>query len=267
MPQTVEISDTVCDFRCSPNIPDTVCEIRGTRERASSRRCRHPRRCFRVSALGWSHYVTLLAVTNPDARRVYEIEAADNGWSVRELKRQLDSSLYERLALSRDKPGPPMTRDGVSDFGQRSVVLEFAWRNGSRVSHGSTGFKRVPARAGSTTSRARSFRFDDSQPRRLVFYNRLLRCYVLIDLKRGKLTHQDLGQMQMYVNYFDRYVKTDDELPTVGILLCDRKKDAIVELTLPEDANIYASKYQLYLPSKQELAEQLAMVRREVEAG
>ena len=101
-----------------------------------------------------------------------------------------------------------------------------------------------------------------------MFYNRLLRCYVPIDLNRpGKLTHQDLGQMQMYVNYFDRYVKTDDELPTIGFLLCDRKKDAIVELTLPEDANIYASKYQLYLPSKEELAEQLAMVRREVEGG
>ena len=84
----------------------------------------------------------------------------------------------------------------------------------------------------------------------LVFYNRLLRCYVLIDLKRGEMTHQDLGQMQMYVNYFDRYVKTEDELPTVGIVLCGSKNDAVVELTLPDDANIYASKYQLYLPSK-----------------
>ena len=127
--------------------------------------------------LGWSHYVTLLSVTDPEARRFYEIEAADNGWSVR----------------------------------------------------------------------AR-------------------RCYVLIDLKTGKLTHQDLGQMQMYVNYFDRYVKTDDELPTVGILLCDRTNDAVVKLTLPEDANIYASKYQLYLPSREELADQVAGVRREIEA-
>ena len=100
-----------------------------------------------------------------------------------------------------------------------------------------------------------------------MFYNRLLRCYVPIDLKPGKLTHQDLGQMQMYVNYFDRYVKTDDELPTVGSCSATARNDAIVELTLPEDANIYASKYQLYLPSKQELAEQLAMVRREVEGG
>ena len=99
----------------------------------------------------------------------------------------------------------------------------------------------------------------------LVFYNRLLRCYVLIDLKRGELSHRDLGQMQMYVNYFDRHVKTDEELPTVGILLCDRKNDAVVELTLPDDTNIYASKYQLYLPSKQQLAAQLESVRRELE--
>ena len=100
-----------------------------------------------------------------------------------------------------------------------------------------------------------------------MFYNRLLRCYVLIDLKTGKLTHQDLGQIQMYVNYFDRYVKIDGELPTVGILLCDDKNDAVVELTLPEDANIYASKYQLYLPSKEELADQVARVRREANGG
>ena len=98
----------------------------------------------------------------------------------------------------------------------------------------------------------------------LVFYNRLLRCYVLIDLKRGEITHQDLGQMQMYVNYFDRYMKTDEELPTVGILLCGSKNDAVVELTLPEDANIYASKYQLYLPSKQELTAQLESIQKQL---
>lgn len=91
----------------------------------------------------------------------------------------------------------------------------------------------------------------------LVFFNRLLRCYVLIDLKIGKLTHQDLGQMQMYVNYFDRHVKLPEENPTVGILLCKLKNDALVELTLPKDANIYASQYQLYLPSKEELQQKL----------
>ncbi len=91
----------------------------------------------------------------------------------------------------------------------------------------------------------------------LVFYNRLLRCHVLIDLKVGKLRHQDLGQMQMYVNYFDRFVRTCGESPTIGIVLCHNKNNAVVELTLPEDANIYASKYQLYLPSKEQLREQL----------
>ncbi len=231
--------------------------------------------------LGWSHYVTLLSVTNPDARRFYEIEAADNGWSVRELKRQLDSSLYERLALSRDKHEVRrLAREGqvvekASDLIKDPVVLEFL------------GLEERPAYSESDLEtaiidrlqqfllelgkgflfegRQKRFSFDDSHFFvDLVFYNRLLRCYVLIDLKPGKLTHQDLGQMQMYVNYFDRYVKTEDELPTVGILLCNRKNEAVVELTLPEDANIYASKYQLYLPSKQELAEQLAIVRREV---
>ena len=232
--------------------------------------------------LGWSHYVTLLSVDDADARRFYEIEAADGGWSVRELKRQLDSSLYERLALSRDKQEVRrLAREGqvvekAADLVKDPVVLEFL------------GLEERPAYSESELETAiidrlqqfllelgKGFLFEARQKRfsfdnrhffvDLVFYNRLLRCYALIDLKRGELTHQDLGQMQMYVNYFDRHVKTGDELPTVGILLCDRKNDAIVELTLPEDANIYASKYQLYLPSKQELAAQLADVRREIE--
>ena len=232
--------------------------------------------------LGWSHYVTLLSVTDPEARRFYEIEAADTGWSVRELKRQLDSSLYERLALSRDKHEVRrLAREGqvvekASDLIKDPVVLEFL------------GLEETPAYSESDLetalidrlqqfllelgkgflfeARQKRFSFDDSHFFvDLVFYNRLLRCYVLIDLKTGKPTHQDLGQMQMYVNYFDRYVKTDDELPTVGILLCDRTNDAVVELTLPEDANIYASKYQLYLPSREELADQVARVRREIE--
>ena len=97
----------------------------------------------------------------------------------------------------------------------------------------------------------------------LVFYNRLLRCYVLIDLKIGRLTHQDLGQMQMYVNYFDRYVKTPDEHPTVGMILCKQKRAALVELTLPKDANIHASQYQLYLPSKEDLKQRLLEWARE----
>ncbi len=232
-------------------------------------------------SLGWSHYVTLLSVTNPEARRFYEIEAAENAWSVRELKRQLDSSLYERLALSRDKHEVRrLAREGqvvekASDLIKDPVVLEFL------------GLEEKPAYSENDLETAiidrlqqfllelgKGFLFEARQKRfsfdgrhffvDLVFYNRLLRCYVLIDLKRGELAHQDLGQMQMYVNYFDRHVRTDGELPTIGILLCDRKNEAVVELTLSEDANIYASKYQLYLPSREELADQVARVRREI---
>ena len=115
-------------------------------------------------------------------------------------------------------------------------------------------------------ARQKRFTFDnDHFYVDLVFYNRLLRCYVLIDLKRDKLTHQDLGQMQMYVNHFDRHVKTDDEASTIGIVLCHRKNDALVELTLPDDANIYASKYQLYLPSKEELKQKLESITQDLE--
>ena len=107
-------------------------------------------------------------------------------------------------------------------------------------------------------SRQKRFTFDaDNFYVDLVFYNRILRCYVLIDLKIGKLTHENLGQMQMYVNYFNREVKLDDENPTIGIILCKTKNDALVRLTLPENANIYASQYQLYLPSKEELKRKL----------
>ena len=99
----------------------------------------------------------------------------------------------------------------------------------------------------------------------LVFYNRLLRCYVLIDLKIGKLTHQDLGQMQMYVNYFDRYVKTEKESSTIGIILCQKNREALVKITLPKDANIHAKEYRLYLPSKEELKRKLLVWTKEID--
>ena len=231
--------------------------------------------------LGWSHYVTLLTIDNADVRRFYEIEAAQNQWSVRELKRQIASSLYERLALSRDKDEirrlatKGQVVEKASDLIKDPLVLEFLDLEEKpvyseteletaiidRLQH----FLLELGKGFLFEARQKRFTFDNSHFRvDLVFYNRLLRCYVLIDLKRGELTHQDLGQMQMYVNYFDRYVKTDDELPTIGIVLCGRKNDAVVELTLPKDANIYASKYQLYLPSKQELVAQLESIQREL---
>jgi len=224
--------------------------------------------------LGWTHYVTLLTISNPDERRFYEIEARENSWGARELERQITSSLYERLALSRDKEGiKALSQNGLviekpSDVVKNPYVLEFLdLAEKSAYSEHALETAIINRLEHFLLELGRGFLFEARQKRftfendhfyvDLVFYNRLLRCYVLIDLKRDKLTHQDLGQMQMYVNYFDRYVKTEDELPTIGIVLCHRKHDALVELTLPKDSNIFASKYQLYLPSKEELKKQL----------
>lgn len=226
--------------------------------------------------LGWSHYVSLLTITNPEERRFYQIEAAENSWSVRELERQIDSSLYERLALGRDKDEvrrlseKGLIVEKTADLIKNPMVLEFLGLEGkptyseeeleSAIIDQLEGFLLELGKGFLFEARQKRFTFDnDHFYVDLVFYNRLLRCYVLIDLKRDKLTHQDLGQMQMYVNYFDRYVKTEEELPTIGIVLCSRKNDALVELTLPVDANIFASKYQLYLPSKEELKQQVRL--------
>ena len=224
--------------------------------------------------LGWTHYVSLLSVISPDERRFYEIEARENSWGARELERQIASSLYERLALSRDKDGiKALAQTGLvieqaSDVVKNPYVLEFlGMEEKSAYSEHELESAIIDHLEHFLLELGKGFLFEARQKRftfdndhfyvDLVFYNRLLRCYVLIDLKRDKLTHQDLGQMQMYVNYFDRYVKTEDELPTIGILLCHRKSDALVELTLPKDSNIFASKYQLYLPSKEELKKEL----------
>lgn len=221
--------------------------------------------------LSWSHYLKLMRIENPDERRFYEIEAAENNWSLRELQRQFDSSLYERLALSRDKAGvKALAQKGQivekpEDMIKDPYVLEFIGLpelpqyNESEleqrlIDHLQT-FLLELGKGFTFVGRQVRFTFDEQHFRvDLVFYNRLLRAFVLIDLKRGTLKHQDLGQMQMYVNYYDRFVKTEDENPTIGILLCTDKSDAMVEITLPEDNNqIFASKYQTYLPSKEEL--------------
>ena len=234
--------------------------------------------------LGWSHYVELLTLDNADERRFYEIEAASNQWTVRELQRQIASSLYQRLALSRDKDeirrlateGQVVER--AADLIKNPLVLEFLGLEDrphyseddleSAIIDQLESFLLELGKGFLFEARQKRFTFDNDHFRvDLVFYNRLLRCYVLIDLKRDKLAHQDLGQMQMYVNYFDRHVKLPDELPTIGILLCHRKNDALVELTLPKDANIFASKYQLYLPSKEELKAQLEQITLELEGG
>ena len=234
----------------------------------------NPNNSQRSFSLSWSHYVFLLGVKNTDERSFYEIEAAGQGWTLRELKRQFDTSLYERLALSRDQAGiRQLAVQGqlVSqphDLLKEPLVLEFlGLAEQARYSESDLEAAIVSQVEHFLLELGKGFLFEARQKRftfdddhffvDLVFYNRLLRCYVLIDLKLGKLTHQDLGQMQMYVNYFDRHVKTDAENATIGIVLCKRKHEALVEITLPKDANIHAREYQLYLPSKEELQQKL----------
>lgn len=225
-------------------------------------------------ALSWSQYVFLIGIRDENERRFYEIEAAQSGWSLPELRRPFDSSLYERLALSRDKQrvrqlaqeGHTISRP--ADLLKDPYVLEFlgldeqpAYSEGDLESAIISKLQHFLLELGKGflfEARQKRFTFDDEHYFvDLVFYNRLLRAYVLVDLKIGKLTHQDLGQMQMYVNHFDRCVKRADEHPTIGIILCKKKHDALVEITLPREANIYASEYRLYLPSKEELRQRL----------
>jgi len=232
----------------------------------------------RQPVLSWSHYVFLMPVANAEERRFYEIEAAGQGWSLRELKRQFDASLYERLALSRNRTRVRELSlrghvvDTASDAVKDSYVLEFLGLE-ERSSYSESDLERaiIDRLEHFLLELGKGFLFEARQKRisfgeehfyvDLVFYNRLLRCYVLFDLKLGKLAHKDLGQMQMYANYFDRKVKTPDENPTVGVLLCKTKNDSLVEMTLPRrNRTIFASRYQLYLPSKQELRRQIEEV-------
>ena len=225
--------------------------------------------------LSWSHYLVLMRIDNDDERRFYEIEALQQQWDYRYLSRQYNSSLYERLALSRDKDevmklaneGQIITKPG--DMLKNPIVLEFAGlEDKAAFSEDDLEEAVITKLEKFLRELGKGFLYEDRQKRftfeekhfkvDLVCYNRLLRCYVVIDFKIDEITHQDLGQMQMYVHYYDRYVKTSDENPTVGILLCKKKNDAIVELTLPEGENIYAAEYSTYLPDKSLLQSKLA---------
>ena len=224
--------------------------------------------------LSWSHYVELMGIKDPNERSFYEIESRQSDWNVRELKRQKASALYHRLALSRDKAGVKrLACEGQivtkpEDVLKNPLVLEFlgldeqaGYSESDLESAIITHLEKFLLELGKGflfEARQKRFTFDgDHYFLDLVFYNRLLRCYLVIDLKLDKLTHQDLGQMQMYVNYYDRHVKVPEENPTIGLLLCREKNDAVVELTLPKDANIHAKEYQLYLPAKELLKAKL----------
>ena len=221
--------------------------------------------------LSWSHYLKLMRISNVEERHFYEIEAAKNDWSLTEMKRQFDSSLYERLALSTNKDNVyRLSAEGqiiekASDVVKDPYVLEFLGLQElpeyseteleTRIIDHLQKFLLELGTGFAFVGRQVRFTFDEEHFKvDLVFYNRLLRCFVLFDLKIGELKHQDIGQMQMYVHYYDRKVKLEDENPTIGIILCKDKNQSIVEMTLPENNNqIFASKYQTVLPSKEML--------------
>ncbi len=225
--------------------------------------------------LSWTHYIQLLKIENDDERNFYEIEASKGNWSVRELQRQFSSSLFERLALSRDKKGVmELAKKGQIiekpiDTLKHHTVLEFLDLK-EDTSYSETDLEKaiISRIEHFMMELGKGFLFEARQKRLtfegdnfyvdLVFYNRLLRCYVLIELKIGKLTHQDIGQMQMYVNYYDRKIKTESEKPTIGIILCKEENKTVVEFTLPVDNNaIFAKEYKLILPNKEQLRKQL----------
>ena len=223
--------------------------------------------------LSWSHYLFLMKIDNLDERKFYTIEAQNNGWSLRELQRQFDTAVFERLVLSRDKKGVKelsvkgqiiaKPEDTVKD----PYVLEFlGLPEKSKYSETELEQKIIDklkhfllelGKGFTFVGRQVRFTFDDKHFRiDLVFYNRILQCFVLVDLKIGEISHQDLGQMQMYVNYYDRKVKLENENRTIGIILCRTKSETLVEMTLPENnEQIFASKYMTVLPSKEELKE------------
>ena len=228
----------------------------------------------------WTQYKLLISISDSDKREYYELEAANNGWTARQLERQINSQLYERLLLSNDKESvlavarkermPELPQEIIKD----PMILEFL------------GLERKPSYYEKDLEQAlithlqkfllelgNGFTFvarqkrilieDDEYFADLVFYNRLLRCFVVIELKTTKLTHQDIGQLQMYVNYYDRVEKTPEENPTIGILLCSAKNDTAVKMTLPEDnQTILASQYQLYLPTQEQLKQEIDEVIR-----
>lgn len=232
--------------------------------------------------LNWYQYRLLIQIDDKDKREYYELEANNNNWTGRELERQINSGLYERLLLSNDKKAvlevarKERIPESPTEIIKDPMVLEFL---GLRPE--ATYYEKDLERALITNLQAfllelgNGFSFVSRQKRilleddeffaDLVFYNRLLRCFVVIELKTHKITHEDIGQLQMYVNYYDRNEKAPDENPTIGILLCADKNDTLVKYTLPENNNtILASKYQLYLPSEKQLAEQLKIELQEL---
>ena len=223
----------------------------------------------RKFVLSWSHYLKIMRIENTNERSFYEIECAANNWSLKELQRQFDSGLYERLALSRDKEGiKQLAEKGQliekpTDLFKDPYILEFLnLTEQQQYSESEFESAIIDKLEHFLLELGKGFTFVGRQVRMtidekhfkadLVFYNRLLKSFIIIDLKIGELTHQDIGQMQMYVNFHDRFVRLPDENKTIGIILCKDKSKTLVEITLPENNDqIFASKYQTILPDKE----------------
>lgn len=236
------------------------------------------------SQFNWTQYRALIQISDKDKREYYELEAAKNNWTAREMDRQIHSMLYERLLLSNDKEAvlavarqervPQSPKDIIKD----PMVLEFLGLErqphyyesdleNALISHLQEFLLELGNGFTFVARQKRLLLEDDEFFVDLVFYNRLMRCFVVIELKTGKVTHQDLGQLQMYVNFYDRYEKSADENPTIGILLCAEKNDTLVKMSLPKDNNaIVASKYQLYLPTEQQLINEVEKVKSELKS-
>ena len=251
-------------------------------------RCRQFYRLYPIAStlrtqLNWSQYKMLISIDDPDKRMYYELESVNNSWTSRETERQINSQLYERLLLSNDKEAvlavarkeriPQSPLEIIKD----PMFLEFLGLERKAVYYEKdlesaiiTHLQHFLLELGQgftfVTRQKRILLEDDEFFADLVFYNRLLKCFVVIELKTGKLTHQDLGQLQMYVNYYDRVEKTAEENPTIGILLCTDKNDTAVRMALPEDnKTILASEYKLYLPTQSQLINEVNSVRKMVE--
>lgn len=233
------------------------------------------------SQLNWTQYRLLIQIDDPDKRQYYELESVNNNWTARETERQIHSQLYERLLLSNDKEAVLAVARGdkpvekPTEIIKDPMILEFLGLErrahyyesdleNALIDHLQQFLLELGNGFTFVARQKRLLIEDDEFFADLVFYNRLLRCFVVIELKTGKLTHQDLGQLQMYVNYYDRNEKNEDENPTVGILLCTAKNDTAVKMTLPENSNILASKYELYLPSEKQFIEEINQVKNTI---
>ena len=230
--------------------------------------------------LNWGQYKLLTAIADPDKREYYELESVNNAWTARETERQINSMLYERLLLSNDKESvlavarKQRIPESPTEVIKEPMMLEFLGLHPKSsyyekdledaIRFHLTEFMLELGKGFTFVDRQKRIVLEDDEFfADLVFYNRLLRCFVIIDLKTGKLTHQDLGQLQMYVNYYDRIEKLPEENPTIGILLCTQKNDTLVRMTLPEDnKTILASEYKLYLPTTEQLIKEVDTVKK-----